>query len=106
MTINKAECHLTTIRTTCSDCGDIELTQQHLRLELSPEWTSGSYFFVCPYCDHEECRPASQRVVTILLAAGVVYEVVETVGPISNDEIDEFRKARETDDWMTDLLSN
>lgn len=97
---------MTTIRTTCGSCGDIELTEQHLRLELSPEWTSGSYFFTCPYCDREEQRPASQRVVTILLAAGVSYDVVETVGPISNEEIDRFRQALESDDWMTDLLSS
>ena len=94
---------MTTIRTTCNSYGDIELTQQNLWLELSPEWTSGSYLFTCPFCDHEERRPAGQRIVTILLAAGVTYEVVENVGPISLDEIDDFRKALEADDWMTHL---
>lgn len=94
---------MTTIRTTCTACGDIELTQANLRMELSPEWTSGNYIFNCPYCDREERRPASQRVVTILLAAGVTYNVVDHVGPISHEEIDEFRKALESDDWMTQL---
>ena len=98
---------MTTIRTTCSSCGDIELTDRHLRLELSPEWTSGSYIFTCPYCDREERRPASQRIVTILLAAGVTYEVVETLdGPISDAEIERFCKALESEDWMSELLAN
>jgi hypothetical protein len=97
---------VTTIRTTCSTCGDIELTQQHLRLELSPEWTSGHYLFTCPYCEREESRPASQRVVTILLAAGVSYEIVDSVSPLSDKEIDEFVRALDSDDWAEELLSN
>ena len=96
---------MTTIRTSCGSCGDIELTQDNLRLELSPEWTSGNYLFTCPYCDHEESRPASQRVVTILLAAGVTYQVVATVGPISTCEIDEFVAALDSEDWMSELQS-
>lgn len=96
---------MTTIRTTCSRCGDIELTHADLRLELSPEWTSGSYCFTCPYCSHEERRPASQRVVTILLAAGVVYDVVATEAAITENEIDSFRDALDQDDWFSELTS-
>ena len=97
---------MTTIRTTCSACGDIELTQQHLRLELTSDWTEGSYVFTCPYCDREERRPASQRIVTVLLAAGVTYEVVSAAGPISDNEIEDFRRALDSDDWMSELLSS
>ena len=41
-----------------------------------------------------------------LAAAHEGHDVVETVGPISNEEIDSFRHALESDDWMTELLSN
>ncbi|MDH3426361.1 MAG: hypothetical protein OEM22_06785 [Acidimicrobiia bacterium] len=97
---------MTTIRTTCTSCGDIELTHNNLRLELTPEWTSGSYCFTCPYCSKEESRPASQRVVTILLAAGVVYEVMDEETPISETEIGEFRDALDTEDWFSELTSS
>jgi hypothetical protein len=96
---------VTTIRTTCSRCGDIELTHSNLRLELSPEWTSGTYRFECPYCDEIERRPASQRVVTILLAAGVEYEVVDADQPITESEIDSFVAHLDREDWISELTS-
>ena len=97
---------MTTIRTTCTSCGDIELAHGDLRLELTPEWTSGSYCFTCPYCSKEESRPASQRVVTILLAAGVAYEVIEEGAPITENEIDQFRDALDSEDWFSKLTAS
>ena len=96
---------VTTIRTTCSRCGDIELTHSDLQLELSPEWASGTYRFECPYCEKMECRPASQRVVTILLAAGVEYEVLDSERPITESEIDAFVSHLGREDWISELTS-
>ncbi len=94
---------MTTIRTTCSRCGDIELTPRDLALELAPSSGTGHYRFECPYCGGVERRPASQRVVSILLATGVVYDVVEEDDPITEDEIREFRQAIDADDWLRNL---
>lgn len=97
---------MTNIRTTCTQCGDIELTHEDVRLELSAEWTSGVYCFTCPYCLGEQRRPASQRVITILLAAGVIYDVVEDeYMPISESEIQRFVKDLDREDWFAELLS-
>lgn len=95
---------MTTIRTTCSRCGDVELTPRDLSLELTPNSGTGTYLFDCPYCDQPERRPASQRVVSILLATGVVYEVVED-DPITESEISAFAAAISQDDWASHLTT-
>lgn len=87
---------MTTIKTTCSRCGDIHLSPSDLALELSPSRDEGSYRFTCPECSGLERRPANSRVVSVLLATGVSYEVVNT-DPITEDEIDTFVAALETE---------
>ncbi len=96
---------MTTIRTTCGRCGDVELTPNDLSLELSPNSGTGSYLFDCPFCGEVERRPASQRVVSILLATGVVYEVVDANSPITEDEIATFSEMIEQDDWASHLTA-
>ena len=80
---------MTTIKTTCSRCGDVELVPGDLVLELDPTESEGTYRFECTSCGETERRPANPRVVSVLLATGVVYEVVNTE-PITEDEIDDF----------------
>ena len=72
---------MTTIRTTCPDCGDIELTVDEVRLEHQ------RYRFVCPWCGATNRHPASQRVVDVLLVAGVESVVL---GPITEAKIEAF----------------
>jgi hypothetical protein len=83
---------MTTIKTTCSWCGDVQLTPADLALELSPSQEEGSYRFVCPTCATVQRRPANARVVSVLLATGVSYEVVNP-DPITEREILEFAAA-------------
>ena len=59
---------MTTIRTTCNRCGDVELTTADIGLELSSETSNGTYRFACPFCGINQRRPANHRVVSILLA--------------------------------------
>lgn len=80
---------MTTIKTTCGTCGDVELTPDDLALELDADGDAGSYRFVCPTCGELSRRPASARVVSVLLATGVAYEIVPS-GPITEVEIDCF----------------
>jgi len=80
---------MTTIKTTCSRCGDVELTPKDLALELDPSEESGSYRFRCPDCGDIQRRPANARVISVLLATGVAYEVIR-LEPITEDEIDTF----------------
>lgn len=83
---------MTTIKTTCSWCGDVQLTPADLALELTPSQDEGSYRFVCPTCATVQRRPANARVVSVLLATGVSYEVINP-DPITEDEIAAFAAA-------------
>jgi hypothetical protein len=103
---------MTTIRTSCLLCGDVELVPTgdvelvptDLRLELLSSTGTGSYLFLCPHCDEEQRRPANHRVVSILLATGVAYEVVDH-NPITEQEISDFSKALDRADWSEQLRS-
>lgn len=95
---------MTTIKTTCSRCGDIHLTPSDLALELSPSQDEGTYRFTCPMCAGEQRRPANPRVISVLLATGVAYEVVNA-DPITEDEIAAFAYALESEPDPFRLLS-
>jgi hypothetical protein len=98
---------MTTIRTSCSLCGDVELVPGDLSLELLASSGTGTYLFCCPHCDEHQRRPANHRVVSILLATGVAYHVVDEGpdGPITEDEIARFGAALERGEWETELRS-
>ena len=95
---------MTTIKTTCHWCGDVELTLEELALELNPTQDAGTYRFVCPGCSSLQRRPANARVVSVLLATGVAFEVV-TTAPITEDEIASFAEALETEEDILRLLT-
>lgn len=100
---NRSNGKMTTIRTTCNRCGDVELTTADIGLELAAEGATGNYRFECPFCGVVQRRPANQRVVSILLATGVSYDVVSTAGPITEDEISAFSQALDEDGWFSEL---
>ncbi len=62
---------MTTIRATCSTCGDVELKPAELRLTVCslPEWST--YAFDCPRCHGEVKKPADEEVVALLVSGGV-----------------------------------
>ena len=97
---------MTTIRTTCETCGDVELTTSDIALELVGSGDTGTYRFDCPTCNALQRRPASQRVVTILLATGVAYEITVDASPLTELEIDMFVAMLDSDDWFGRLVAS
>jgi len=97
---------MTTIRTTCNRCGDVELTTADLVLELTAVGGTGHYRFDCPFCSETQHRAANHRVVSILLATGVRYEVISEDTPITEVEIAAFADALDDEDWYTHLTAN
>lgn len=95
---------MTTIKTTCTRCGDIHLTPDDLALELLPGGREGDYRFKCPTCTSQQRRPANSRVVSVLLATGVSFEVINP-DPITQDEVDAFVAALETEPDPLRLLA-
>ncbi len=96
---------MTTIRTTCQGCGDVELSTEDIALELIGPGDAGSYPFSCPSCMAVQVRPARRRVVSILLATGVNYEIILAPSPITDAEIDQFVEMLDDDDWFSRLTT-
>lgn len=96
---------MTMIRTTCTTCGEVELIPGELTLELTALNGAGTYAFSCPTCGIDQRRPANHRVISILLATGVGYEVLDDPDRITETEIRRFSAALETDDWADQLLA-
>ncbi len=97
---------MTTIRTTCGECGDVELTTSDVALELTGNGDEGTYRFVCPTCLSIQRRPATRRVVSILLATGVAYEVTVERAMITEPEISRFVDMLDSDDWFNELVAS
>ncbi len=97
---------MTTIRTTCQDCGDVELKTADIALELTGAGDAGSYRFSCPTCQATQVRPATRRVVSILLATGVSYEITLAPAPITETEIEAFVAMLDDDDWYSRLVAS
>jgi hypothetical protein len=97
---------MTTIRTTCAICGDVELIPGELSLELTAMSGTGTYLFECPTCGDPQRRPANHRVVSILLATGVAYRVKDDPSPITESEIALFSDRLSDPDWMWELSSD
>jgi hypothetical protein len=96
---------MTTIRTTCQACGDVELSTSDIALELTGAGNAGSYRFSCPQCLSTQVRPATRRVVSILLATGVSYEITLAAAPITEGEISGFAQMLDEDDWFSRLTA-
>ena len=45
---------MTTIRTSCPLCGDVELAPSDVSLRLTPEDGTGVYLFSCPHCEQKK----------------------------------------------------
>lgn len=95
---------MTTIKTTCARCGDIHLTPDDVSLELHPGGREGDYRFRCPRCTEPQRRPANARVVSVLLATGVPFEVI-IPNPITDGEIEAFAAALESEPDPLRLLA-
>ena len=98
--------NMTTIRTTCSTCGDVELTTADVALEISSGAHGGRYRFDCPFCGTTQRRPATQRVVSVLLATGVSYDIVATASEITEEEIASFANDLDGHDWFEELAAS
>lgn len=90
---------MTTIKTSCPVCGDVELTPPQMRLVVCtrPEWSF--YSFACTSCADEVRKPADPEVVGLLVSGGVLAErwiipaeaLEEHSGaPISYDDLLDF----------------
>ena len=100
---------MATIRATCVDCGDVELTTADVRVRVCIEDNAGSYHFRCPHCAMAVVKPAEPRIVDLLVASGVELSTwrlpAELFEPrfgdrINHDDLLDFHELLESDDWF------
>jgi hypothetical protein len=62
---------MTTIRTNCPTCGEVDMRSEAISLQVAPTGDEGNYAFTCPECLEEVSRRATRKTVALLVAAGV-----------------------------------
>jgi predicted RNA-binding Zn-ribbon protein involved in translation (DUF1610 family) len=106
---------VTTIKATCPDCGEVDLTADDILLRIGPSKAVNTYGFSCPDCGDFVQKTADDRVVRLLLSGGVVpvpvhvpAEALESrEGPVINhDDLLDFHQLLKSDDWFDQLVDN
>ena len=104
---------MTTIKATCPECGEVDLTADDILLRIAAGQGSNTYGFSCPSCSEFVEKPADERVIRLLLSGGVMPMLVHVPAeaveprsgpPINHDDLLEFHELLQRDDWFT-LLS-
>jgi hypothetical protein len=106
---------MATIRASCSECGDVELTTADVHVRVCAADNQGSYLFRCPLCAMTVVKPAEARTIDLLVASGVSYEtwtppleLSEPRGsgsPISHDELIDFHDFLQDETQVWDALA-
>ena len=105
---------MSTIRASCPDCGDVELTSQDMTVRVCAEDNRGSYAFRCPACTMTVSKAAEQRIVDLLIASGVRVEVwrlplelqERPIGaPFTHDDLLSFHELLQDETWFATLSS-
>lgn len=62
---------MTTIRTTCPRCGEVDMGPESISLEVASGGREGTYRFTCPTCRDDVEKRADRKIVALLVSAGV-----------------------------------
>jgi predicted RNA-binding Zn-ribbon protein involved in translation (DUF1610 family) len=103
---------MTTIKATCPECGEVDLTPDDILLRIGSASSANTYAFSCPSCGSFVEKPADERVIRLLLSGGVMPMLVHvpaealeprTGPPINHDDLLAFHELLETDGWFDQL---
>lgn len=99
---------MTTIKTTCPACGEIDLVPEDIELHTDPTAGRDSFYaFGCPECLLVVRKRADERVVRLLVSVGVACVALRTVTddpPFTYDDLLDLHALLATDGWFDDLL--
>jgi hypothetical protein len=62
---------MTTIRTTCPRCGEVDMGPESILLQVTRGGREGTYRFTCPTCMDAVEKRADRKIVALLVSAGV-----------------------------------
>jgi predicted RNA-binding Zn-ribbon protein involved in translation (DUF1610 family) len=107
---------MTSIRTKCPQCGEVEMQARGVLLTVEPASGEGSYSFVCPMCDQVVEKPADKRIASLLMSIGVEVEERDTQEldpevkpegpPFTLDDVIDFHFLLDQDDWFEALTAS
>lgn len=88
---------MTTIRTTCPRCGEVDMGPEAILLSVLQGGREGTYRFTCPTCMDAVEKRADRKIVALLVSAGVDVASGETaeerMDPLWGDDESETRPA-------------
>lgn len=105
---------MATIRASCPDCGDVELTTADVHVRICDDNDAGTYSFRCPFCQMMVVKPAESRTIDLLIASGVDFstwslpaELAEThIGePINHDDLLDFHNLLQDDLRLGEIMA-
>ncbi len=105
---------MATIRASCTDCGDVELTTADVQVRICDDTNAGTYSFRCPHCRMTVVKSAETRTIDLLVASGVSFstwrlpaELSEPrIGePISHDDLLDFHHLLENDNAFEEAIA-
>ncbi len=92
---------MATIRASCAECGDVELTTRDVRVRVCTHDNRGTYSFRCPRCRMVVVKPAEHRTIELLVASGVEMSTWDLPAelreqhqgaPITHDDLLDFHQ--------------
>ncbi len=105
---------MATIRASCTDCGDVELTTADVQVRICDDTNAGTYSFRCPHCRMTVVKSAETRTIDLFVASGVSFttwrlpaELSEPrIGePISHDDLLDFHHLLENDNAFEEAIA-
>ena len=115
---------MTTIRTTCPRCGEVDMGPEAILLSVVQDGREGTYRFTCPTCMDRVEKRADRKIVALLVSAGVdvsngegaepepaLFDQEDPRGilpdgpPLSIDDLIEFHFLLEDDRYIRDFLA-
>jgi hypothetical protein len=107
---------MTSIRTKCPHCGEVEMQARGVLLTVEPVSGEGTYTFVCPLCDQVVEKPADRRIASLLMSIGVEVEEREAATvdvevkpegpPFTLDDMIDFHFLLDQEDWFEALTAS
>lgn len=103
---------MATIRASCPDCGDVELTSANITVRVCSEDNRGSYVFRCPSCRMAVTKSAEPRIIDLLVSSGVRLDVwhlpaelqeIRLGALFTHDDLLEFHELLDGDAWFATL---
>ena len=107
---------MATIRASCNDCGDVELTTADVQVRVCSDDEHGTYLFRCPSCRMTVVKDAEPRTVDLLVASGVacttwelpaeLHEARPAGPPLTHDDLIDVHERLADDTWLASALDS